>query len=141
MLGQEAGQRNGAGRHPVAASSLSGKRRSRRFTRKVGPRVPRDRSPPAAPVSMSHVPPAGLMSLVSCHRAGSRFASGGPSARLSEEPLSPVFLSARFPAHKPPEICYTFSASFGRTEQHSPATRTAAGRAGRIGQSIANLVS
>ena len=32
-------------------------------------------------VSMSRVPPAGLGSQVSGQRAGSRFASGGPSAR------------------------------------------------------------
>ena len=32
-------------------------------------------------VSMSHVPPASLVSHVSCQRASSRFASGGPSAR------------------------------------------------------------
>ena len=33
-------------------------------------------------VSMSHVPPSGLMSQVSCQRASTRLASGGLSARL-----------------------------------------------------------
>ena len=50
----------------------------------------------------------------------------------------PVF---SFAAHKPSGMWYTFCASFGRTGQDSLGARTAAGRAGRIGQSIANLVS